>query len=55
MPFHPRLRTRVGLALKNAGELLRRAENGELSIRSAGGLRLPPPLAPFKRTAPAAS
>ncbi|MFE5560225.1 hypothetical protein [Streptomyces sp. NPDC056544] len=54
MPFHPRLRTRVIMALKNASELLRRAESGELSIRGAGGLRLPP-LPPFQRTAPAAS
>ncbi|WP_406737212.1 hypothetical protein OG365_01295 [Streptomyces sp. NBC_00853] len=54
MPFHPRLRPRVVMALKNASELLRRAENGELTIRGAGGLRLPP-LPPFQRTAPAAS
>ncbi|GAA0493024.1 hypothetical protein ACFQ2B_00320 [Streptomyces stramineus] len=56
MPFHPRLRTRVVMALKNAGELLRRADNGELSLRGESGLRLPlPPLAPFQRTAPTAS
>ncbi|GAA2616093.1 hypothetical protein GCM10010304_81960 [Streptomyces roseoviolaceus] len=47
MPFHPRLRTRVVMALKNAGELLRRADNGELSVRGPSGLRLPmPQLAP---------
>ena len=56
MPFHPRLRTRVVMALKNAGELLRRADNGELSIRGLSGLRVPlPPLAPFQHTAPTAS
>lgn len=46
MPFHPRLRTRVVMALKNAGDLLHRAETGELNIHGAAGFRipLPPPL-----------
>lgn len=44
------------MALKNAGELLRKADSGELSIRGVAGLRLPlPPLASFQRTAPTAS
>ncbi|RXS66694.1 hypothetical protein EST92_28485 [Streptomyces sp. TM32] len=56
MPFHPRLRTRVVMALKNAGDLLRRADNGKLSIRGVAGLHLPlPPTVPFQRTAPTAS
>ncbi|MFD3488754.1 hypothetical protein [Streptomyces sp. NPDC058665] len=56
MPFHPRLRTRVVMALRNAGELLRRADNGELGHRSESGLRIPmPPLPPLQRTAPTAS
>ncbi|MFE5843818.1 hypothetical protein ACFQ7N_19545 [Streptomyces niveus] len=56
MPFHPRLRTRVVMALNNAGELLRRADNGELGHRSEPGLRIPmPPLPPVQRAAPAAS
>ncbi|WP_098892001.1 hypothetical protein [Streptomyces sp. or3] len=56
MPFHPRLRTRVVMALKNAGELLRRAEAGELNIRGAAGVRLPlPPPLHAQRTAPTAS
>ncbi|MEU5810940.1 hypothetical protein [Streptomyces sp. NPDC047718] len=56
MPFHPRLRTRVVMALKNAGELLRRAEAGEIKIRGVAGLRrpLPPPLH-VQRTTPTAS
>jgi hypothetical protein len=41
------------------GELLRRAERGELSVRGPSGLRMsmPPlaPIAPFQHTAPAAS
>jgi hypothetical protein len=53
MPFHPRLRTRVVMALKNAGELLRRADNGELSVRGPSGLRMPmrplAPSAPFQQ------
>lgn len=59
MPFHPRLRTRVVMALKNAGEMLRRADNGELNVRGPSGLRRPmsqrAPSAPFQHTAPAAS
>ncbi|MEV4190334.1 hypothetical protein [Streptomyces toxytricini] len=35
MPFHPRLRTRVVMALKNAGELLHRAEAGEIEWRGS--------------------
>nr|CAA51965.1 TRA5 [Streptomyces prasinus] len=58
MPFHPRLRTRVVMALKNAGELLRRADNGELSVPGPFGLRMPmpplAPIAPFHGTAPTA-
>ncbi|WP_345653495.1 hypothetical protein, partial [Streptomyces tremellae] len=41
MPFHPRLRTRVGMALKNASELLQRAEDGELDVRGPFGLPMP--------------
>ncbi|MEU2740010.1 hypothetical protein ABZ656_32790 [Streptomyces sp. NPDC007095] len=53
MPFHPRLRTRVVMALKNAGELLRKAGAGELDIRGWPGLRTPTP--PLQRTARVAS
>ncbi|MEW2120417.1 hypothetical protein AB0945_35655 [Streptomyces sp. NPDC005474] len=56
MPFHPRLRTRVVMAQKNAGELLRRAEAGELNIRGVAELRLPlPPPLHVQRAAPTAS
>ncbi|MFD8731338.1 hypothetical protein [Streptomyces sp. NPDC059611] len=55
MPFHARLRTRVVMALKNAGELLRRAEAGELNIRGAAGLRLPPRSLDARKAAPTAS
>ncbi|MFD8621421.1 hypothetical protein [Streptomyces sp. NPDC059513] len=55
MPFHPRLRTRVVMALKNAGELLRRAEAGELNIRGVAGLRLPPRPLDARKAAPTAS
>ncbi len=47
MPFHPRLRTRVTMALKSAGELLRRTEAGELNTRTVAGLRLPLPPSPL--------
>ncbi|MEU9490056.1 hypothetical protein AB0D83_41675 [Streptomyces decoyicus] len=32
LPFHRRLQTRVSMALKNAGELLRKANAGELDM-----------------------
>lgn len=56
MPFHPRLRTRVVMALKNVGELLPRAEAVELNIRGMAGLRLPlPPPLHVQRTTSTAS
>ncbi|WP_329027166.1 hypothetical protein [Streptomyces sp. NBC_00690] len=55
MPFHPRLCTRVTMALKNGGELLRRANNGELGVHGPSGLRMPPlaPSTPSQHTAQA--
>ncbi|MGW7073064.1 hypothetical protein ACWGII_41145 [Streptomyces sp. NPDC054855] len=56
MPFHQRLRTRVAMALTNAGELLRRAETGQLNIRGVAGVRLAlPPPGRLQRTSPTAS
>ncbi|MFE1408867.1 hypothetical protein ACFW5D_36010 [Streptomyces sp. NPDC058770] len=43
IPFHPRLRTRVAMALKNAGELLRKADAGQLDIRDQFGNPIPMP------------
>jgi hypothetical protein len=53
MPFHPRLRTRVVMALKNTGALLRKANGGELDIRDRSGLRMMTP--PFQHAVRAAS
>jgi hypothetical protein len=39
LPFHQHLQTRLGMALKNARELLRKADNGELEIRNRHGVR----------------
>ncbi|MGW6459927.1 hypothetical protein ACWF94_29035, partial [Streptomyces sp. NPDC055078] len=51
LPFHRQLQTRVTMALKNAGDLLRKAENGDLEVRDQDGVRYrltPLPAAPPK-------
>ncbi|MDG5803408.1 hypothetical protein P9869_12170 [Streptomyces ossamyceticus] len=57
LPHHMRLRTRVVMALKNAGELLRKADAGQLDIRDNFGKRRqgPSPHAPWPLPARAAS
>ncbi|WP_143196924.1 helix-turn-helix domain-containing protein [Streptomyces sp. CB00455] len=39
LPFHPRLQTRVSQALKNAGDVLRKVNDGELPLSSQKGNR----------------
>lgn len=39
--FRPRLRPRVAMALRNAGELLREADAGQLDAAGAAGTPLP--------------
>ncbi|MFF5315583.1 MULTISPECIES: hypothetical protein [Streptomyces] len=41
LPFQPRLQTRVALALKNAGEVLKQADDGELTMRNEHGVVMP--------------
>ncbi|MFI1510201.1 hypothetical protein [Streptomyces sp. NPDC020597] len=57
LPHHMRLRTRVVMALKNAGELLRKADAGQLDIRDKFGKRIQvnSPLPPWPLPARAAS
>ncbi|WP_112471293.1 hypothetical protein [Streptomyces triticisoli] len=57
LPHHMRLRTQVVMALKNAGELLRKADAGQLDVRDKFGKRIHsmPPRVPWPLPARAAS